>query len=67
MTRYNQLKRAEKWPIWLAKCGAAVTKPFGVSLNLGERKPRETMKRYLRAVTVTELHDGFAYIDTGRK
>ncbi len=61
------LKRPEAWPLWVAKVGIAITKPFGVSLDISDRKPWEVMKRYFRNVTVTDLYGGFVYIATGVK
>lgn len=60
-------KKPEQWPLWVAKLGAAITKPFGVTLDLAERKPWEVMKAYFRKVTVTELYGGFVYIAVGEK
>ncbi|WP_275100285.1 class I SAM-dependent methyltransferase, partial [Sedimenticola hydrogenitrophicus] len=60
-------KKPEQWPLWVAKLGVAITKPFGVTLDLAERKPWEVMKTYFRNVTVTELYGGFVYIAVGEK
>ncbi len=61
------LKKPEAWPLWVAKLGVVITKPFGVSLDISDRKPWEVMKRYFRNVTVTDLYGGFVYIATGEK
>ena len=61
------LKKPEKWPIWVAKLGVAITKPFGVTLDLTDRKPWEVMKRHFRNVTVADLYGGFVYIAVGEK
>ncbi|NOZ75741.1 MAG: class I SAM-dependent methyltransferase [FCB group bacterium] len=60
-------KKPEKWPLWVTKMGVAITKPFGVTLDLAERKPWEVMKKYFRNVTVTDLYGGFVYIAAGEK
>lgn len=60
-------KKPETWPLWITKLGVAITKPFGVSLDLADRKPWETMKRYFRHVTITNMYGGFVYIATGEK
>jgi demethylmenaquinone methyltransferase/2-methoxy-6-polyprenyl-1,4-benzoquinol methylase len=60
-------KKPARWPLWIVKIGVAITKPFGVSLDLAERKPWETMKKYFSNVTVTEIFGGFAYIVVGEK
>lgn len=61
------IKVPDKWPLWLVKLGVLITKPFGVSLDLGERKPWETMTKYFSQVTVTELFGGSMYIAVGEK
>jgi len=60
-------KKPERWPLWIVKFGVAITKPFGVSLDLAERKPWEDMKKYFSKVTVTEMFGGFVYIVVGEK
>jgi ubiquinone/menaquinone biosynthesis C-methylase UbiE len=59
------LKKPEQWPLWLVKLGARITKPFGVSLDLTDRKPWEVMRKYYSHVTVTELFGGTVYIAMG--
>ncbi len=41
--------------------------PFGVSLDLADRKPWQVMTKYLSRVTVTELFGGSVYIAVGEK
>lgn len=60
-------KKPERWPLWVVKLGVLITKPFGVTLDLAERKPWEVMKHYFRKVTVIELYGGFVYIAIGEK
>ena len=60
-------KKSEHWPLWLIKLGVLITKPFGVSLDLAERKPWQVMTKYLAQVTVTELFGGSVYIAVGEK
>jgi demethylmenaquinone methyltransferase/2-methoxy-6-polyprenyl-1,4-benzoquinol methylase len=60
-------KKPERWPLWVAKLGVAITRSFGVTLDLAERKPWEMMKSYFRKVTVTDLYGGFVYIAVGEK
>lgn len=61
------IKKPERWPLWLVKLGVAITKPFGVSLDLSERKPWEVMQKYFSDVSVTEIYGGFVYIAVGEK
>ena len=56
------LKKPDRWPLWLIKLGVLITKPFGVTLDLSERKPWEIMSKHFDKVTVHELYRGFAYI-----
>jgi hypothetical protein len=59
------LKKPDQWPLWLVKLGVLVTKPFGVTIDLSERKPWEAMSKHFAKVTVHELYRGFAYIAVG--
>jgi demethylmenaquinone methyltransferase/2-methoxy-6-polyprenyl-1,4-benzoquinol methylase len=52
-------------PLWLVKLGVALTRPFGVSLDLAERHPWESVARYLNPVSFEEFYFGFAYISVG--
>jgi demethylmenaquinone methyltransferase/2-methoxy-6-polyprenyl-1,4-benzoquinol methylase len=61
------LKQPDTWPLWVTKLGVALTSPFGVTLDLKDRKPWEVMERHFRQVTVTELYGGFVYIAVGEK
>ncbi len=61
------LKKPDKYPLWLVRLGVLITKPFGVSLDLMDRKPWEALKRYFPSVSVQEVYGGFAYIAVGEK
>ncbi len=61
------LRKPDRCPTWIIELGVAITKPFGVSLDLAERKPWEIMKKYFSNVTVTGIFGGFAYIAVGEK
>ena len=61
------LKKPDQWPFWLVQLGVLITKPFGVTLDLSERKPWEAMSKYFAKVTMHELYGGFAYIAVGEK
>jgi len=60
-------KKPDRWPLWVAKIGVAITKPFGVSLDLAERKPWEAMNKHFKNVAITEIYGGFVYIAVGEK
>jgi ubiquinone/menaquinone biosynthesis C-methylase UbiE len=59
------LKRPARAPSWLVRLGVLVNRPFGVSLDLAERHPWESIGRHLDGVTVKELYRGFAYLCVG--
>ena len=42
-----------------------MNRPFGVSLDLADRHPWESVARYLSGVSMTELYHGFAYLCAG--
>jgi demethylmenaquinone methyltransferase/2-methoxy-6-polyprenyl-1,4-benzoquinol methylase len=60
-------KKPEQWPLWLVKLFVLITKPFGVSLDLAERKPWQVMRKSLAHVTITEQFGGSVYIAVGEK
>ncbi len=59
-------KRADWAPLWLVRAFAALTAPFGVSLDLAERHPWESVERYLPGSSVSELYFGFSYLAVGQ-
>ncbi|MFO7962668.1 MAG: class I SAM-dependent methyltransferase [Desulfobacterales bacterium] len=61
------LKKPGKWPMWLVKAGAAVTRPFGVTLDITDRHPWESINKYFKNFNYKELYGGFAYIASGEK
>jgi ubiquinone/menaquinone biosynthesis C-methylase UbiE len=60
-------KKPDQWSRWLVKLGVLITKPFGVSLDLTDRKPWQVMRKYFAHVTVTEQFSGCVYIAVGEK
>jgi len=56
------LKQPDKLPLWLVKLGVALTKPFGVSLDLADRHPWEIMRKHFHNVSIEELYFGFTYV-----
>jgi ubiquinone/menaquinone biosynthesis C-methylase UbiE len=61
------LKKPQQWPLWLVKFGVAISRPFGVTLDIADRRPWEAMEPFFRKVTVIELYGGFVYIAVGEK
>jgi ubiquinone/menaquinone biosynthesis C-methylase UbiE len=59
------LKRPDNLPHWLFRLGVFLTEPFGVSVEISERRPWEAMQKYLSHTSNTELFGGFAYISVG--
>lgn len=61
------LKQPDNWPLWLVKFGVFITKPFGVSLDIADRKLWKVMEKYFKKVDVQEIYGGFAYVVVGEK
>jgi demethylmenaquinone methyltransferase/2-methoxy-6-polyprenyl-1,4-benzoquinol methylase len=61
------LKEPEGVPPWLLQVGLRLAKPYGVTLELGQRHPWETLRRELPDTRVEELFFGVAYVATGRR
>lgn len=61
------IKKPEGWPEWLIKLGIEITKPFGVTADLAERKPWTAIRRIFRESELIELYGGFLYIAVGEK
>jgi ubiquinone/menaquinone biosynthesis C-methylase UbiE len=61
------LKKPDKWPLWLVKCAVLITRPFGVSLDLADRKLWKVMEKYFANVEMQEIYGGFVYIAVGEK
>jgi demethylmenaquinone methyltransferase/2-methoxy-6-polyprenyl-1,4-benzoquinol methylase len=60
-------KKPEWWPLWLVKLFVLITSPFGVTLDLADRKPWEVMAKYFSSVEVAEFFGGAVYIAAGKK
>jgi len=59
------LRKPERWPEWLLKAAVALTRPFGVTLDLAERKPWRAMDRHFSRVEYDEFFGGFAFLAVG--
>lgn len=55
-------KRARLAPLLIA-----ATRPFGVSIDLADRHPWESMQRHLGNVELNEVYGGFAYVAASEK
>jgi demethylmenaquinone methyltransferase/2-methoxy-6-polyprenyl-1,4-benzoquinol methylase len=59
------LKKPENVPLWLTSLMVRLTAPFGVSLDLAERHPWESVEKYFPVTSYEELFFGFVYLSTG--
>lgn len=59
------LKLPTSWIRHLAPLSLPFLRPFGVTLDVADRHPWESMPKYLEDVTVAEFFFGSAYIATG--
>ncbi len=58
-------KRPTTWARFLTPLLLLTTRPFGVTLDLVERHPWESVGRYLKQTEIEELYFGFIYIASG--
>lgn len=61
------LRRPERWPLWLIKLAVAMTAPFGVSLDLAARRPWDALAKHFAHTRYEDIYFGFAYLVTGQK
>jgi ubiquinone/menaquinone biosynthesis C-methylase UbiE len=61
------LKMPSGWTAGLAPMFIFLTRPFGVTKDLAERHPWESMQKYLNDVKVEDFYLGFAYISSGTR
>lgn len=56
------LKRPSRVPEALVRLMVWLTRPFGVTLDMADRRPWESLARHLRYRSFEELYFGFAYL-----
>lgn len=61
------LKQPDNWPYWLVRFAAWLNKPFGVSVELADRHPWESIRRHLAEVMFKEFFFGALYLSVGEK
>lgn len=61
------LKEPKGWPAWLIRLAAWLNSRFGVSLDLAERHPWESIRRNLTETVSKEYYFGALYLCAGRK
>jgi ubiquinone/menaquinone biosynthesis C-methylase UbiE len=57
----------EHWPRWLISFALRLMRPFGVTEDLAERHPWESIARYLPDYQFRTVHWGLAYIAAGTR
>ena len=60
-------KLPDRWPVWLIKLFVELTRPFGVTLDLADRHPWETIDQCLDLVELKTKYFGGIYIAAGEK
>lgn len=61
------MKLPAGWPGWLLQLAVWLNKPFGVSLELANRHPWESIRRYLTETEFTEYYFGALYLCAGKR
>lgn len=59
-------KLPERWPLWLIRLFVVITRPFGVSLDLAERRLWKSVGRHMKTVAFEELYFGAVYLSVGQ-
>lgn len=60
-------KMPDSWPMWLIKFFVIITRPFGVTLDLADRHPWESIDQCLDLVEFSTKYFGGIYIAAGQK
>ena len=58
-------KKTDRWPMWMIKLLVILTRPFGVSLDIADRHPWESVARYMTIVEFRELYFEALYLCVG--
>jgi demethylmenaquinone methyltransferase/2-methoxy-6-polyprenyl-1,4-benzoquinol methylase len=61
------MREPSGWPTCLVRLAAWLNKPFGVSLDLSDRHPWESIRRYLTETHYKEYYFGVLYLCSGKK
>jgi len=61
------LKEPAGWPSWLVRSAAWLNRPFGVTMDLADRHPWESIGRHLQLVEFREAYGGFLYRAVGQR
>lgn len=60
-------REPEDWPDWLIRLAAWANRPYGVSLELANRHPWESVRRHLRETAYREYYFGALYLSVGER
>jgi len=61
------MKEPEHWPRWLVRFAAWINRPYGVSLDVADRHPWESVRRHLRELRFEEFFSGALYLSVGER
>jgi demethylmenaquinone methyltransferase/2-methoxy-6-polyprenyl-1,4-benzoquinol methylase len=60
-------KEPTNMPSWLTRMLTVFTKPFGVTIDLADRHPWESIERHLNKADFQEFYFGYCYLSVGEK
>lgn len=60
-----ELKWPQRWPRWLAHAAALANRPAGVTLDIVERNPSESIRCHLRDIRYSEVYFGAGFVCSG--
>jgi demethylmenaquinone methyltransferase/2-methoxy-6-polyprenyl-1,4-benzoquinol methylase len=61
------MKQPSNWPDWLVRLTAWLNSPFGVSLEIADRHPWESIHQHLTEVRFEEYYFGALYLSVGER
>lgn len=61
-----ELRWPKRWPQWLARFGAWLNRPAGVTPDIVDRLPADAIRRHFSDVAYREVYFGAAYVCAGR-
>jgi len=59
------LKLTERWPSWLVRLAAWANRPYGVTIELGDRHPWESVRQYTDEILFKEYYFGALNLSVG--
>lgn len=61
------MKEPKAWPHWLVRLAVWLNMPFGVSIELADRHPWESVRNHLNEIEFREYYFGVLYLCVGEK